>query len=491
MSETKPNIVLFVPDSYRGDVLGHLGNAGAVTPNLDALVAAGEAVSFRQAFSQSPVCTPSRCSFMPGWYPHVHGHRSMKNMLKDHEPHLLKTLRRAGYHVWWGGKNDLAAVEKPEDYLKHCDVKYRPQKVEDSGYRLPPLAADDRRHGAFYRGVAVKDGDGVPFNHGDRVYVDGALEVIRNRPEEKPFCLYLPLTAPHPAYAVEKPFYDRIDPAKLPPRLPIPSGGGMPPVFDAMRKAYGVRGVTEEDWAEIRRVYYAMCCRVDEQFGQVVRALKEQGLYDDTLILFWSDHGDFTGDYSLPEKTHVSLQDALVHVPLVIKPPKNIAVKAGIRDRLVELLDIPATLHDLLDIDPGYTVQGQSLRKPLMGDESGSREAVFAEVGSRRDERVFKNLDVKAMAPDSFYGRQSSAVLPYHDEGTYAVMCRTERYKYVRRAYTDYHELYDLEQDPGELNNLAGRPDAAALETEFRGRLLDFFMQTGDVLPWKQDSRKI
>jgi len=101
MNSTKPNIVIFNPDSYRGDVLRHLGNPGAFTPKLDAVVRDG-GVSYANAFAQNPVCTPSRCSFMTGWYPHVHGHRSMKNMLKEHEPHLFSVLRREGYHVWWG-----------------------------------------------------------------------------------------------------------------------------------------------------------------------------------------------------------------------------------------------------------------------------------------------------------------------------------------------------------------------------------------------------
>lgn len=105
----RPHVVIFNPDSYRGDVLGHLDNPAAVTPALDALVADG-AVSYANAFAQSPVCTPSRCSYMTGWYPHTHGHRSMKHMLNDHEPNLLTVLRGEGYHVWWGGKNDLVDI---------------------------------------------------------------------------------------------------------------------------------------------------------------------------------------------------------------------------------------------------------------------------------------------------------------------------------------------------------------------------------------------
>ena len=106
MTRTRPHILLFNADEWRGDVIGHYGNVAAHTPVLDDLVAS-EAVSFRNAFCQSPVCTPSRTSFMSGWYPHVRGHRTMHHMMRLDEPVLLRSLRQDGYYVWWGGKNDL------------------------------------------------------------------------------------------------------------------------------------------------------------------------------------------------------------------------------------------------------------------------------------------------------------------------------------------------------------------------------------------------
>jgi arylsulfatase A-like enzyme len=102
----------------------------------------------------------------------------------------------------------------------------------------------------------------------------------------------------------------------------------------------------------VKRIYYAMCAKVDGLFGKVVEALVEQGVYDNTWVLFFSDHGDFTGDYSLPEKAHVSMQDCLVRVPVIIKPPADVSAKPGNRQHLTELLDITATLYDLLDVDP-------------------------------------------------------------------------------------------------------------------------------------------
>ncbi|MFC1462559.1 sulfatase-like hydrolase/transferase [Verrucomicrobiota bacterium] len=484
----QPNIVIFNPDSYRGDVLGHLGNSGAVTPNLDAVIRDG-GVSYANAFAQNPVCTPSRCSFMTGWYPHVHGYRSMINMLKEHEPNLFAVLRREGYHVWWGGKNDLFAVEKWDDYLKHCDTKYRPAACPNEYRMPPPLDPDDPRKGVYYEGVMTREGNGNPFHDHDQAHVLGAVDFIGKADGDQPFCVYLPLTFPHPAYKIEKPFYDSIDPAGLPPRLPVPENDYQP--LHALRNQCGSANVSEDDWVDIKRIYYAMCMKIDHLFGLVVDALKQNHLYDNTLIIFLSDHGDFAGDYALPEKTHLSLQDALIRAPLIIKPPASCEVQPGVRTHLAELIDMPATIYDLLDIEPGYAHYGRSLVESLRGDHREIRDAIFAEVGSRAGEQAFKNPEVKSLPPDSFYGRQSRAAVPAHDAGTYAVCCRTQDFKYVRRGYNDHHELFDLRTDPGELNNLSSLPEHADLEKTMETRLLDFFMNTADVLPHKQDSRQV
>ena len=123
----RPNLILFNPDQWRADVMGHFGNPAASTPFLDRLVA-GDAVSFRNAFCQNPVCTPSRCSFMTGLYPHVRGHRTMYHMLhSEHgETNLLAELRRNGYFVWWGGKNDL--IPGNGDFSSCCNVKFHPDR---------------------------------------------------------------------------------------------------------------------------------------------------------------------------------------------------------------------------------------------------------------------------------------------------------------------------------------------------------------------------
>ncbi len=488
----KPNIVLFVADSFRGDVLGHLGNPAARTGAVDALVA-DSAVSFASTFSQSPVCTPSRCSFMTGWYPHVHGHRSMRNMLKPHEPNLLGALSGAGYRIFWGGKNDLFQAHQKDDLKAKCTVRYQP----GAGYAVPALGDPEPMSGSGealrrvdYKGVCHRrGGETMTIQRGDTAEVLAAVEWIRDYDGEDPFCCFLTLRLPHPPYRAADAHYEAIDPDLLPSRIAL-AEHNLPGVIAALREAYGSDAVTEDEWRELKRVYYAMCSEVDSLFGEVVQALKSKGVYDDTLVIFFSDHGDFAGDYGLPEKTHLTLQDPLVHVPLVIKPPRGVEVVPGVRRGLAELVDVSATVYDLAGIEPGYTCQGRSLAPALADPGWNGRDATFAEVGRRFDEVGFYNVSPDGQsAQHGIYGAQSAAGKPFHEKGSYAVMCRTRTFKYIHRPYTSAHELYNLIDDPGECINLSGDPGMETIERGLRERLLEFLMTTADVLPHELDPR--
>lgn len=415
----------------------------------------------------------------------------MRNMLKPHEPNLLSVFKREGYEVWWGGKNDLVRAENDADYLRCCQLKHDDARSGFTGpaYRAPePLSPGNPQPGLFYQGVLKREPGKTKPLRGDPAHVRGAGEWIRTRSDDRPFFCYLPLSAPHPAYRVEEDFLARIDPSRLPPRI-RETGQNLPEVLSSLRRAYETGEVEESLWQELRHVYYAMCAKVDHWFGEVLQALRDAGCYDSTWVVFLSDHGDFTGDYSLVEKTHHTLQDVLLRVPLVIKPPRNVSCQSGVREGLVELIDLSATLYDMLHIDPGYTCQGTSLRAALEQPSATLRSAVFAEVGRRQDEAGFSNPARDGKPRTGFYGIQGPAGSSYHRQGSYAVMCRTERFKAVRRPYIGHHEFYDLHSDPAELINLAGKPEWSRQEQELRDRLLEYFLRTADVLPHDLDPR--
>jgi arylsulfatase A-like enzyme len=486
--EKRPHVLIFNPDQWRGDVLGHMGNPAAQTPVLDSLVET-DAVSFRHAFCQNPVCTPSRCSFMTGWYPHVRGHRTMHHMLRPDEPNLLRTLKDNGYFVWWGGKNDLVPAQN--GYDDYCDVKYKPEWPEGvtglgDAWRGTP---DGDNYYSFYIGK-VEPNHGDEYVDGDWLMVRGAIDFIRNAPKDQPLCIYLPLGFPHPAYRVENPWYSAIDRAKVPPRTPAPDDwAGKPSILKGIWERQRLQTWTEERWQELRATYYGMCARVDHQLGLVLDALKEAGIYDDTAAFLFSDHGDFTGDYGLVEKTQNTFQDCLSRVPFVIKPPASVPVKPRVSDAMVELVDFPATVEALTGIVPSHTHFGRSLLPVLAGETDEHRDAVFCEGGRMRGEThcmEMESLDNKD--PSGEYWPRLVLQRGEGPEHSKAVMCRTKGYKYVRRAY-ESDELYDLEADPREQTNRIDDPELAGVLAELKDRLLTFYLETGDVVPHETDQR--
>jgi arylsulfatase A-like enzyme len=487
----QPHIVIFNPDQWRADVLGHMGNPAAVTPNLDAF-AHDDGVSFRRAFCQNPVCTPSRCSFMTGWYPHTAGHRTMYHMLRDHEPVLLRTLRQAGYFVWWGGKNDL--VPRQHGFAHVADVKYAtPGDLDPDPHQLMTnnkSPDDDDYYAMFWGKLEPADEPDRPWRSWDQAMVDGACEFLRNAPTDKPLVIYLPLSYPHPPYAVEDPFFSMIDRSQVPPRVPTPDDWrGKPSLLRGIAENQDLTGWTEERWNELRAVYYGMCARSDAQFGQVCEALRETGIWDDTAVLFFSDHGDFTGDYGLVEKTQNTFEDCLTNVPLAIKPPAAREVLPRVSDALVELTDVSATIEAIAGIEPAHTHFGRSLLPLISGETDEHRDAVFCEGGRLKGEVHCSEVQsTSSLNPAGLYWPRIDCQQRETAEHGKATMCRTGRWKYVRRLY-ESDELYDLEADPQERVNRIDDPSLAEVLMELKDRTLTWYQATSDAVPHDSDQR--
>ena len=232
-----------------------------------------------------------------------------------------------------------------------------------------------------------------------------------------------------------------------------------------------------------------MCARVDAQFGLVVDALKESGMYDDSAIFFFSDHGDFTGDYGLVEKTQNTFEDCLTRVPLIVKPPADKAIQPGIRDQLVELIDFTATAYDWSGIEPGYDHFGRSLSPLIAGATDEHRDAVYCEGGRLIGEEQAMEKDSPSFYdPGGLYWPRVQLQGSEDGEHSKATMCRTQDYKYVRRLY-EADELYDLRQDPGELHNRIDDPAYAGILADLRERMLSWYQTTCDVVPYKTDAR--
>lgn len=478
----KPNIIILNPDQMRADSLAHLENPASVTPNLDRL--AEDGISFFRAFCQNPVCTPSRCSFMSGWYPHVAGHRTMTHMLREHEPVLLKYLKESGYHVWMNQRNDLLPAQKPGFYRDYCTTYYilpeKPQTLANDNWRGDPEGGN---YYSFFRGK-IPEGEDI-----DRLWTEAAVKFIREYDREEPFCIFLPWLLPHPVYQISEPYFGRIDCRKLVKRIIPDSFDGKPGMMRELSRLQNMGNWTEEQYDELRSVYLAMCNKVDEMTGLVLEALKQKGLYDDSAVFFFSDHGDYTGDYNLVEKVQNCFEDCLTNVPFIVKLPCGLQQRKGVSGELTELIDFYATVEELARIKPGHTHFGRSLLPYIRKEEDTLRQQVFCEGGFRKGEEHCKERGgEKEIDPRGlYYPRQFLQASDEMYNGK-AIMCRTQDYKYVRRLYEE-DELYDLTRDPKEMYNRIKEPDYREIILRMKELLLTHYQDTCDVVPFQHDSR--
>ncbi len=473
------NILYFNPDEMRGDLMGCAGHPLVKTPNLDRFAAGG--VRFNNCHVQHTVCTPSRCSFMTGWYPHTRGHRTLWHCLQPDEPNTLRYLKEAGYEVHWIGKNDLLAQASFADSVSRVHAV--------PGGAWAGRAHDDPAHPGFMSFLnAPTDG-----HHHDYYNVQEAIRFLKTRKDgDPPFMLFIANTLPHCSYTVPQPWYDMYDPDELPPLRPaeLPDK----PVFHRLIRDY--RRLGELDDGTLRKimaVYLGMISYVDHLFGLLLDALAESGLEDETAVFFFSDHGDWAGDYGLVEKWPSGLDDCLTRIPMLVRVPGCAA--GHVIETPTACFDIMPTTLKLAGVKPRHTHDAQCMLPALAGGPGDPDRAVFAEGGyDTHEPHCFEG---KAGVGGDIGGDPAGIYYPKglqqqeHPESVCrAAMIRTQTHKLIWRT-ADCHELYDLEADPLELRNVYADPAYRSVRDALTARLLTWYVHTGDAVPWVPDPRGV
>ena len=429
-------------DELRADAVHCIDGQPIQTPNMDRLAEQG--VVFSNCFTVHSVCSPSRCSFMTGWYPHTLGHRTLYHLLRPHEPNLLKYLKSNGYFVQWNGKNDLFAEASFADSVSQRATNAAPSPL----WPANPWPEDHRFFKSFYFGPRGQAGQ-LPYQDLDWVWIQEAIKLLQSPPDE-PFMLYLPLVFPHPPYTVEEPYFSMYDRDSV--RTPLPAQLDDKPHFmRELHRRMGMDRLDEADLREIVATYWGMVTRFDDLVGQLMAALDASSVRDNTVVILTSDHGDYVGDYGLTEKWWTGFQDCIVRVPLIALLPGE---RGGHRvDALTETIDVFPTIMELAGIAPQHTQFGRSLLPLILGEAQEHRSAVFAEGGHVPGEQ--QSFETPWPKGTIYYDKTN---LQREDPTTLAksTMIRTKRWKYVARLEGREEELYDLEADPGELVNLAG-----------------------------------
>ncbi|MCF7674090.1 MAG: sulfatase-like hydrolase/transferase [Akkermansiaceae bacterium] len=473
----RPNVIFLMDDQHRWDALGWV-NPAVRTPHLDALAKSG--VFFDQAVCQAPMCTPSRNSMMLGLYPNQAGVlRNGRTGLADDQlptPPLPEMFRKAGYQTAGFGKTHWGIVCSTRGF----EIRYAAECPEEGAVMMKDDAREAKtRYDAESEtmGGGEENNDGYlgftsrlpEHEHRDGWVTGKCLDFIEHGIDPKrPLFLYLSFLKPHAGHNVPAGYEDLYDPgtvkyARQPPwqedRSPHALGVNDRGYTDYWSKA------SAEQWRLMTLRYRANCTWIDDMFGRTLQKLKEQGLLDNAIIVYCSDHGEMLGERRYRFNKYC-LYESSVRVPLILSGTAIPKELRGVTDhRPAELVDLYPSLLRAAGIEVPERVVGLD----LLGGQQ--RPASFSTLHERQGEAAF--------------------------------MWRTATHKLIlvmkRRAELDAGnytagdiiggEFYDLAKDPQEWNNLYADPAAAQATLKMMtGQLLEFLKTQGRMTKPKQET---
>jgi arylsulfatase A-like enzyme len=425
----RPNVLLVVADQHTAGAVGFEDDTYR-TPHVDAL--AREGTRFSRCYCTHPQCSPSRSSLVTGLYPHQTGVQALPNWPSsdvyalDPESHSVgRTFQDAGYDTGWFGRWDLGEGN------------------------AGPLGFE----------TTLLDVTGSPGRTGrdrDDETVDATTAFVREA--EAPFFGVVSFNLPHRPYYDEPRFADEFDPADVPLPLNFHDDLADKPALqrewapgDAPEEYREGGPLTPEQFRDVGARYRSMVRRVDHYLGRIRAALSAEGIAEDTVVVFTADHGDMMGGHGLVGKHTVAYEEEL-RVPLVVSQPDD--DWPAVVDDVVSQVALPGTLLELAGLDVPPAFEGGSLSAAVRGE--GPNRAYFEHKVATGELHPLRGV-------------------------------RTERWKYVDYFADDAAELYDLDNDPHEMENLADEEAYADVEADLRADVLDWWDRTGgDEDSWSE-----
>ena len=447
---TRPNLLLIVCDHWAAEHLGFAGNPAILTPGLNEIASCG--VRYTNAYSECPVCIPARRTLMTGMTPRSHGDRVFNDGLTFPQvTTLAAAFKQAGYQAQAVGK---LHVNPQRDRIGFDDVilddEGRPQfgVIDDYDIYLGDQGFPGRQ---FDHGMSNNQYHWRPWHldethHATSWAAREMARTIKRRDPTRPAFWYLGFRHPHPPLVPPQAYLDLYRGIEIdrPYVGDWAKSDDLPFSIQALRARTNL--YTDTQILEAKRAFYALCTQIDHQIRYLVGTLRLEGILDDTIILFTSDHGDMLGNHGMVAKR--VFYESSANIPMILMPNKgNPRVAEGAVDhRLVGFADVMPTLLDLANIDAPETVDGVS----MVGEDR--RSQIYGECGE-----------------DDHASR----------------MIRTHRWKLIYYPVGNRFQLFDLEADPLELKDLAD--DAAHGETlaELTARLIPELH--GSDLDWLRD----
>lgn len=464
----KKHLIMIVADQLRWDVLGK-----GYTPHIDSI--AREGITFHRTYCASPLCVPARGAMFTGLCPNTNGSKINPWLAADaahgnvHSgiDHLYSLMERHGWDCIHSGKQHFFTEggKLEDDPASHTrwlttEASYK-QHLAQAGKRAPGgprfrTPVPEMAGGRYTRLCNYSNAETGCYEEGFDFYFDGyftnkALEGLRTRNTEKPLFLSAMFLAPHPPLDIPDPWYSRVKEEQV--RLPENVGRWYP--YQSPLQMYNLTGVvgsryTLAQWKESWRVYLGLVSLLDDCVGQLLDELKRQGIYDDCLIVFTSDHGEMLGSHRLFQK--MCMYEESARVPLYLRLPGGEAAGRQVTST-VSHIDLLPTLCHYLDI-PAPPCEGVSLHPLVEHPKTSAGRDVFIQFDGNGALSNFQRCIVE------------------------------ENYKLIIDIFKDevYFELYDTDADPLESRNLLFEEGYLPLAQQLLERLLAHMEQTGDSL---------
>lgn len=452
----RPHIILIMTDQQRSDALGCMGNAAVISPNIDRLAAEG--TTFTSAYTSCPSSTPARAGLLTGLSPWHHGLLGY-GKISEHPRHELPAmLAQAGYYTFAIGKNHFHPQRNRHGYSNV--LLDESGRVEDQNF-----VSDYRLWFQLNNPGGNPDATGVGWNdHLGKAYVPDARlhpnhwtgEMARTLishydNQGKPLFLKISFARPHSPYDPPQKYLDMYDGRDI----PAPAKGDwcgqharqLDPDKAPKDAAYGNFG--DAYAINSRRHYYANITYIDDEIGQIVQALKNRGMYDNSLIIFLSDHGDMMGDHYHWRKTYP--YEGSSHVPFIIKWPKQMGMAEGQRvGNVVELRDVMPTFLEAAGADIPADIDGRSVVQLARGNADGWRRFVDMEHAT-------------CYSADNYWAALTDG-----------------KVKYVWNMHNGSEQLFDLVSDPMELHNAAADRKWRRTLAQMRQAMVEHLAERGE-----------
>ena len=446
---TRPNILFILCDQLRATSLPRYGETQIETPNLDRL--ADKGVTLDNMIAGCPVCTPSRAMLVTGRHPQTTGHLMNSVRTRHCEISVADTFAHAGYRTGWIGKWHLHTGHWPALDLQPMQPDWVPKGRDRLGFEF---WRGYNQHMVFFDGF-VQKGD-WEVTRWDGYETDGLFaftrEFIETR-DDRPFCLFVSPHQPHytPGEFVPEAYYDR-----LPENLTLP-----PNVPDGMMA----------ESLEMYRHYLAMTLALDDMVGETMAFLEAEGLADDTILIFTSDHGTSAGSHGIDPWQKKMPYETSIRIPFFVRWPGHLP--AGARsDALTAMVDLFPSLATMAGLPIPRTVEGMDRSGAWAGDGGAEdRDCVFLMNFSAKFDWLETGLEWRGV--------------------------RTAGETYVRRL-DGRTEMYDNRADPHQMTDLSGRPEEAEREARLSALLNREMERRGDTLcpitdmnVWFDEQRRI